>query len=60
VVRPAKATAVMGRLAVEDITAPEVKFLDRCGIDCSERALHVHVRSIKDESVGSEDDQTPL
>ena len=34
----------MGLLRVEDIAAPEVKFLDRCGINCSEGALQVCVR----------------
>jgi hypothetical protein len=37
-------SATMGLLGVKDITAPEVKFLDRCKINCSEGALQVHVR----------------
>jgi len=53
-------TAPMGWLVVEDIAVPEVKFSDHCGINRSEGALQVHIRSIKDESVGIKDDQTPL
>jgi len=34
----------MGSLRVKDITAPEVKFLDRCEINCSEGVLQVRVR----------------
>jgi len=34
----------MGSLRVKDITAPEVKFLDRCEINSSEGVLQVRVR----------------
>jgi len=37
-------SASMGLLGVKDTAAPEVKFLDRCKINCSEGALQVHVR----------------
>ena len=37
-------SATMGLLGVKDMAAPEVKFLDRCQINCSEGALQVHVR----------------
>lgn len=34
----------MGPFGVKDMGAPEVKFLDRCQIHCSEGVLQVHVR----------------
>lgn len=37
-------TDTMGPFGVDDIEAPEVKFLDRCEINCSEGALQVRVR----------------
>lgn len=37
-------TDTMGPFGVDDIEAPEVKFLDRCEIDSSEGALQVRVR----------------
>jgi len=36
--------STMGQLGVKDTAAPEVKFLDRCKINCSEGALQVLVR----------------
>ena len=36
--------SVRGLLGVKDIAAPEVKFLDRCKINCSEGVLHLPVR----------------
>ena len=40
----ARRSASTGLLRVKDTAAPEVKFLDRCKINCSEGALHVRVR----------------
>ena len=37
-------TSMRGLLGVKDIAAPEVKFLDRCKINCSEGVLHLPVR----------------
>ena len=37
-------SSVMGLLRVKDIATPEVKFLDRCKINCGEGVLQVHVR----------------
>ena len=34
----------MGAIGVKDIATPEVKFLDRCQINCSEGVLQVRVR----------------
>jgi len=36
--------SMRGLLGVKDTAAPEVKFLDRCMINCSEGVLHLHVR----------------
>jgi len=37
-------SSTMGQLGVKDIATPEVKFLDRCKINCSEGVLQVLVR----------------
>jgi len=37
-------SSMMGLLRVKDIATPEVKFLDRCKINCSEGVLQGHVR----------------
>ena len=50
---------MMGAFGVMGIETLEVKFLDRFGISCSEGVLQGPVLSIKNESVGSEDDQIP-